>query len=79
MHLMKRMSTIEKSGRDKGPYTYSEEAICALDKLYMTPEESASFYNELLERGRASIPQMEGHFYLRGRKVCYSRHRLRRR
>ncbi len=70
---------VEKSGRGKGPYAYSEEAIRALDKLYMTPEESDSFYNELLETGQASIPQMEGHFYLRGRKVCYSQHRLRRR
>ncbi len=79
MRAIKRMSTIEKSERDKGPYTYSEEAIRVLDNLYMTPEESASFYSELLESGRASTSQMEGHFYLRGRKVCYSRHRLRRR
>ncbi len=67
-----------KSERDEGDYTYSEQASLMLDEVYMTPEQSASFYEELFEKGRASIPEVEGHFYMRGRKVCYSRHRLRR-
>ena len=67
---------MNKEERDKVGFQFSTQAAAILEDLEFTPEGLDRFFKELTKKKSVELSRVKAHFFLRGNKICISKHRL---
>lgn len=74
--IQERSGKMNREERDKGGFQFSTQAEAILEDLEFTPEGADRFFKELARKKSVEISRVKAHFFLRGNKICVSKHRL---